>query len=86
MSDVTYNLNGSFKPTTKRFADLSGPDFSQHQGGRPLPSSTTKRSMVRFGSARAATAPCRAFWQKPGSLFAALISTTEVTARQESIS
>jgi hypothetical protein len=27
MSDVTYNLNGSFKPTTKRFADLSGPDF-----------------------------------------------------------
>jgi hypothetical protein len=25
--DVTYNLNGGFKPTTKRFADLSGPDF-----------------------------------------------------------
>ena len=23
----TYNLNGAFKPTTKRFADLSGPDF-----------------------------------------------------------
>jgi len=27
MADTTYNLNGAFKPTTKRFADLSGPDF-----------------------------------------------------------
>jgi hypothetical protein len=25
--DATYNLNGGFKPTTKRFADLSGADF-----------------------------------------------------------
>jgi hypothetical protein len=25
--DMTYNLNGGFKPTTKRFADLSGADF-----------------------------------------------------------
>jgi len=25
--DATYNLNGGFKPTAKRFADLSGPDF-----------------------------------------------------------
>ena len=25
--DKTYNLNGSFKPTTKRFADINGPDF-----------------------------------------------------------
>ncbi|HQS95561.1 MAG: hypothetical protein B7X90_05775 [Novosphingobium sp. 17-62-19] len=25
--DKTYNLNGGFKPTTKRFADLDGPDF-----------------------------------------------------------
>lgn len=25
--DGTYNLNGGFKPTTKRFADLNGPDF-----------------------------------------------------------
>lgn len=25
--DMTYNLNGAFKPTTKRFADLDGPDF-----------------------------------------------------------
>jgi len=25
--DRTYHLNGAFKPTTKRFADLSGPDF-----------------------------------------------------------
>jgi hypothetical protein len=25
--DTTYNLNGSFKPTTKRSADLEGPDF-----------------------------------------------------------
>lgn len=24
---MTYNLNGGFKPTTKRFADLDGPDF-----------------------------------------------------------
>lgn len=27
MTDATYNLNGGFKPTTKRFADLEGPDF-----------------------------------------------------------
>jgi hypothetical protein len=27
MSDATYNLNGSFRPTMKRFADLDGPDF-----------------------------------------------------------
>lgn len=25
--DATYNLNGAFKPTVKRFADLDGPDF-----------------------------------------------------------
>lgn len=25
--DATYNLNGGFKPTIKRFADLNGPDF-----------------------------------------------------------
>lgn len=27
MTDATYNLNGGFKPTLKRFADLNGPDF-----------------------------------------------------------
>jgi len=27
MADATYNLNGAFKPTLKRFADLEGPDF-----------------------------------------------------------
>lgn len=27
MADATYNLNGGFKPTIKRFADLEGPDF-----------------------------------------------------------
>lgn len=26
-TDKTYNLNGAFKPTTKRRADLDGPDF-----------------------------------------------------------
>ena len=25
--DVTYNLNGGFKPTAKRNADINGPDF-----------------------------------------------------------
>lgn len=25
--DATYHLNGSFKPTMKRFADLAGPDY-----------------------------------------------------------
>lgn len=25
--DATYNINGGVKPTTKRFADLGGPDF-----------------------------------------------------------
>jgi hypothetical protein len=25
--DTTYKLNGGFKPTVKRFADLDGPDF-----------------------------------------------------------
>lgn len=27
MVDHSYNLNGAFKPTAKRFADLDGPDF-----------------------------------------------------------
>ena len=27
MPDATYNLNGAFNPTTKRFADIDGPDF-----------------------------------------------------------
>jgi hypothetical protein len=27
MTDSTYNLNGGFKPTMKRFADLGGPAF-----------------------------------------------------------
>jgi hypothetical protein len=27
MADATYNLNGGFKPTMKRSADLDGPDF-----------------------------------------------------------
>ena len=27
MADATYHLNGGFKPTMKRFADLSGPEF-----------------------------------------------------------
>jgi hypothetical protein len=27
MPDATYNLSGGFKPTTKRFADLNGPDY-----------------------------------------------------------
>ena len=27
MPDATYNLNGAFKPTAKRSADLDGPDF-----------------------------------------------------------
>ena len=27
MVDPSYNLNGGFKPTLKRFADLDGPDF-----------------------------------------------------------
>ena len=35
MTDATYILNGGFKPTMKRFADLSGPDFSQRQLGQP---------------------------------------------------
>ena len=25
--DATYNINGGFKPTAKRFADIDGPDF-----------------------------------------------------------
>jgi hypothetical protein len=27
VTDATYHLNGGFKPTAKRFADLDGPDF-----------------------------------------------------------
>ena len=27
LMDATYNINGGFKPTLKRFADLEGPDF-----------------------------------------------------------
>lgn len=34
--DTTYNINGGFKPTVKRFADINGPDFF------PTPSWATK--------------------------------------------
>jgi hypothetical protein len=34
--DATYNLNGGFKPTIKRFADLDGPDFSRRPPGPPM--------------------------------------------------
>ena len=37
MADPTYNLNGGFKPTMKRFADLEGPDFFPRLAGPPLP-------------------------------------------------
>src|SRR6185312_7017948 len=83
MADATYNLNGGFKPTTKRFADLSGPDFFPTPPWATYALSKTKRSTVRFGSALVATVPCRAFWQKPANPSAVLISTTEVMARQD---
>jgi hypothetical protein len=33
MPDGTYNLNGGFKPTMKRFADLDGPDCDAEPKG-----------------------------------------------------
>lgn len=34
--DARYNLNGGFKPTTKRYADLDGPDFYPTPGWATL--------------------------------------------------
>ena len=64
MPDATYNLNGGFKPTMKRFADLGGPDFSQRQDGRRSLSLRTKNSRVIFGNALAEMARCPAFLKK----------------------
>ncbi len=36
MVDPTYNLQGAFKPATKRFADLDGPDFYPTPGWATL--------------------------------------------------
>ena len=35
--DGSYNLNGGFKPTMKRSADLDGADFYRHPVGPPMP-------------------------------------------------
>ena len=40
--DATYNVNGGFKPTIKRFADLEGPDFF------PTPGIFTLFSIVSY--------------------------------------
>jgi hypothetical protein len=41
MADATCILNGGFKPTMKRFADLSGPDFF------PTPASELRKSLMK---------------------------------------
>jgi hypothetical protein len=51
--DATYNLSGGFKPTTKRFADLDGPDFFQTSGShsiRPAPSRKVRERPLTLGS------------------------------------
>ena len=84
MSDATYNLNGGFKPATKRSADLNGPDFFPTPKWATFALLENETPTVKFGNAPAAMAPCRAFWQKPGSPYAVLISTTEAMVRRVS--
>ena len=82
MPDATYNLNGGFRPTMKRFADLDGPDFF------PTPRWATfaliENEKFNGENARAATVPCPAFWKKPANPFAVRISTIVVSANLES--
>ena len=48
--DATYNLNGGFKPTLKRFADLDGPDFFPTPEWATFALTITKRLRGRYGS------------------------------------
>ena len=63
--DATYHLNGGFKPTTKRFADLDGPDFypTPRWATYALIDSEPLKGEI-WESARAATALCQKFSQR----------------------
>jgi hypothetical protein len=50
MTDATYNLNGGFKPTLKRFADLGGPDFFPTPRWATVRWWIARRSKVKYGS------------------------------------
>jgi hypothetical protein len=84
MSDATYNLNGGFKPTMKRFADLNGPDFFPTPRWATFALIENEKFDGEIWDARAATAPCRVFWKKPANPFAVRISTIVVSANLES--
>jgi hypothetical protein len=78
MSDATYNLNGSFKPTMKRFADLDGPDFF------PTPRWATF-ALIENEKFNGEIWECACGDGTPANLFAVLTSTTAALARPESI-
>jgi hypothetical protein len=59
MADSTYNLNGGFKPTTKRSADLDGPDFYPTPKWATFALMDNDDSGAPCGNAPAVTAPCQ---------------------------
>jgi hypothetical protein len=66
--DATYNLSDGFKPTSKRFADLDGPDFFQTPAWATYALiDNEKFSGEIWESALAVMARCLGFSQRPAA-------------------
>ena len=82
MADPTYNLNGGFKPTMKRFADLDGPDFFPTPRWATFALIDNGDSAATFGNVPAVMAPCLAFSRKLAAQSQARTSMSGATVRQ----
>jgi hypothetical protein len=82
--DPTYNLNGGFKPTMKRFADLEGPDFFPTPRWATFALIDNEKFKGTFGNALAVTPRCPAFFRKPDVQFQVQTCINVATVRQGS--
>jgi hypothetical protein len=86
MPDMTCNLNGGFKPTTKRFADLEVPDFFPTPRWATFALIENEKFKGDIWDALVVTAPCPASLRKLGAQSQARTYIREVTARPDTIS
>lgn len=61
--DPTYNVNGGFKPTQKRTADLDGPDFYPTPRWATAALIDNEKFKDEVGRAPVGTAQCPEFWR-----------------------
>ena len=79
MPDTTYNLNGGFKPTIKRNADLDGPDFFPTPRWATHALIDNEKFLAISGSAPAAMAQCPLSLNSAEAASEAATSTIAVT-------